>query len=65
MDNITIAMRILAEAIKLINSIKAQEGLTTAQVWEKADAGTKANKAEVEKFLTSLPAESLRGPWRD
>lgn len=54
---IPIAMRLLAEAIKLINSIKAQTGLTTEQLWAKADAQTKANKADIEEFLRSLPPE--------
>ena len=54
---IPIAMRLLAEAIKLINSIKAQTGLTTEQLWAKADAQTKANKADIEEFLRSLPSE--------
>ena len=54
-EMIPIAMRLLAEAIKLINSIKAQEGLTTEQLWEKADAQTKANKEDIQAFLSELP----------
>ena len=54
-DKITIALRILAEAVKLVNSIKAQEGLTTAELWEKADDKTKANKGDIMAFLASLP----------
>ena len=52
---ISIALRALAEIIKLVNSIKAQEGLTTAELWEKADDQTKANKAEIQAFLSELP----------
>ncbi len=52
---IPIAMRLLAEAIKLINSIKAQTGLTMEQLWEKADSQTRANKAAIQAFLQDLP----------